>query len=171
MHWLATNDITKPDVTGTGHRPMGFDEMMAQYNHYTVIGFKVRATFINTSDANEAFVGVFFNDANALTTSIDGLIESGRMKYKTIGNNSSSRNMMVIHRAQNPTKFLSSSAPLSDLRLKGTATTGPTEKVYCVLTVFPYDGTVDLGAFQVNFECEYIVVFHESGQLEQSVIP
>lgn len=41
-----------PNITGTGHQPMGFDEIMTFYEHYHVLTAKVHVTFQNVSAGN-----------------------------------------------------------------------------------------------------------------------
>lgn len=43
-HQYALNGLFDPEITGGGHQPMGFDQMMAWYNNYRVwkVEFKIR---------------------------------------------------------------------------------------------------------------------------------
>lgn len=47
FYTFAGNSLYDPDITGTGHQPMGFDQWQGFYNKYTVYGSKIRATFCN----------------------------------------------------------------------------------------------------------------------------
>lgn len=45
------NDMYDPDSSGTGHQPLGFDQYMAFYNHFTVVGSKIKVTPVNDSQS------------------------------------------------------------------------------------------------------------------------
>ena len=40
-HFFSANGCFDPNVTGTGHQPMGFDQMMLFYEQYTVVRSKI----------------------------------------------------------------------------------------------------------------------------------
>jgi len=52
-----------PDIISTGHQPMGFDQMMSLYNHYTVVRASITFTFNVSSQVTglpyRAALGVF----------------------------------------------------------------------------------------------------------------
>lgn len=73
----STNGLYDPDITGTGHQPMRFDEMMLAYEHFVCHGAVIKVTFKNTS-TTVAMVGVLSLNASATAlTDIQRLIESG----------------------------------------------------------------------------------------------
>lgn len=51
-HIYQANSISDPDWSGVGHQPRGFDQLMALYDHYTVLGSKITVTFTNVSTTN-----------------------------------------------------------------------------------------------------------------------
>jgi hypothetical protein len=50
QHTFNANSVYDPNQSGTGHQPMGYDEMAAQYNHYVVLGSKITVHFDNDVD-------------------------------------------------------------------------------------------------------------------------
>ena len=42
FYTMCANSVYDPDVSGTGHQPMFHDEMIAQYNNYTVLSSKIK---------------------------------------------------------------------------------------------------------------------------------
>lgn len=49
IHWFRGNSIYDPDITGTGHQPLGHDEAAVLYERYRVRGCKVNAKVCMTS--------------------------------------------------------------------------------------------------------------------------
>ena len=57
----SCNGMYDPDITSTGHQPMGFDQWMAFYQHYTVLGSKLSCSFASSNadlTTGAAIVGV-----------------------------------------------------------------------------------------------------------------
>lgn len=66
----SANGINDPDVTNTGHQPIGFDEYMKFYNNYRVLGSKItfRQIFTSsTTNATPALVHIDGNQSNVAT--------------------------------------------------------------------------------------------------------
>jgi len=51
-HVFTANGLYDPNITGTGHQPNGFDQLMGLYNHYTVIDSTIRVRPVPTTGAN-----------------------------------------------------------------------------------------------------------------------
>lgn len=65
-HCLNLNGLYDPDSTGAGHQPLGFDQMLAFFKHYCVVGCKVTATFIDTSgDGGNHFAALGYSSSPA----------------------------------------------------------------------------------------------------------
>ncbi len=81
------NDCYDPDYTGTGHQPMGFDQMMTLYATFRVLSTRVKCAAVHYSapaanNPQPSFNGVmgFFarpNDTAAITTLYQGLEQPG----------------------------------------------------------------------------------------------
>lgn len=46
------NSLYDPNLTGVGHQPMGFDQLAAKYNHYLVLGSRIKITHICRATAS-----------------------------------------------------------------------------------------------------------------------
>lgn len=69
-HQWAMNDIFDPNVTGTGHQPMGHDQLALLYNKYKVFGCKFSIRFINET-GTAAVVGWILKPNNTVSASMD----------------------------------------------------------------------------------------------------
>jgi hypothetical protein len=76
VHSFATNSLYDPDQTATGHQPLGYDELKVFFDHYVVVGAKIRARFGATGSSAgygaNMMVGIMLTDD--LTTATDPLV-------------------------------------------------------------------------------------------------
>jgi len=64
---FSANGAYDPNITGVGHQPNGFDQMMQFYNHYQVIKSKCMAKFTATTTGNivPAYMDVLLTDSGS----------------------------------------------------------------------------------------------------------
>lgn len=79
----TANGLFDPDITGTGHQPIGFDQLMLAYEHYSTIRSKITVTFNNTIN-NAARVGVYLSPDGTPITDPIRLMENGLIKTITL---------------------------------------------------------------------------------------
>lgn len=165
---FSANGMYDPDITGAGHQPRGFDELMALYDHFTVIGAKITVDFVNTDTSNAMVCGIVTQDNNTLTTDINDIMERKGFKYKQIGNkNGATNNTCRITQVVNPARFLGRSKALSDSELKGSKVANPGEQVFFVPYVFSPAGQ-DGGNVYLTTKIEYTAILHEPHQPAES---
>ena len=86
------NSLNDPDLSGLGHQPMGYDQLMALYSRSRVVGAKISINFVSsdsTSNNSSAIVGVCqtsttnnFSDTNTFLEQ-----KNGRYKIVQLGEN------------------------------------------------------------------------------------
>lgn len=156
---FSANGMYDPDISGTGHQPIGFDEYMALYDHYTVIGSRVRVDFLNgAAQPYYAFVAV--RDTPTTTGDTRTIVENGYIDYAPINGSTLDRAMVTLKQNVDIGNFLGRADPLSDPQLKGTQGSNPTEQVYYHIGAFAFNNE-DAGVCHFNITIEYDVVFHE----------
>lgn len=165
VYRVSCNGIFDPNITGTGHQPLYFDQLTALYDHYVVIGSKIEYTIIPDVSAVAFKLGCFVNDD---TTSASFLPEA-------LAEQPTGKFALCAHDPTKPIKrTLKWSAKknfgkgvLANTELQGTASANPTEQSYFELTMQPADATTTMSVF-VNFKVTYIVIWKELKDVAQS---
>lgn len=164
---FSANGLFDPSITGTGHQPLGFDQIMAMYDHYVVIASSIKVTFVNTDPTNVIICGVSVTDSVTALVSAPKVIENGSGKYVVLGPLGSSSDTKVITLNINPNKFLGRSHPMSDPELKGDAAGNPTEGAFFHVWSGSVEGA-DAGLIQASTMLKYTAMFIEPVQLDLS---
>lgn len=155
--YFSCNGMYDPDITGTGHQPLYFDQLMAMYQNYTVIASK--CTIIPMSPAssvNGTVYGITLEDDSTGSALPITAIERGGASFGVINNNGGPpRAISKSWKAE--TSF--GLGVMSDPELRGTITTNPTNQM--VFHVFSTDASTALGSFTYLLFIEYECVFTE----------
>lgn len=161
------NSLYDFDLTGTGHQPYYFDQMMAVYDHYTVIGTKVTVTWTNNT-ANPVVVGGYLNDDGTVTPgTLSNCQEAPQSQYLTLPGTSTIEHY-ITHK-WSATKWFTknASALMADINLTGTASSDPGEAT--VLTLY-YQALDPSNSTDVSFtvRAEFISIFSELKDIASS---
>lgn len=160
---FSANSLFDPNFTSGGHQPRGFDQFMAMYDHYVVLGAKIILRADNS--ANTPPVNLMIRIKDSTTTSVNPIdwLEDGYVRQSTIPGQSGG-GMGTLTHSVNPAKFLGRSHPLSDPQLKGAVNLSPAEQAYFHLGAVSSNTTTDLNGVFINVQIEYIVAFIEPKQ-------
>ncbi len=171
-YFYSANGLFDPNISGVGHQPMGFDQMMLMYNHYTVVRSKVTVNFVNMSAAGVYVDAVLWLAPDTTATTTPGFILEngyciwqllnpttvvGSAKTMSLGCNVSS----YFGRDNKPRELV------EDVELAGTSAANPTEQVYFALGAFDHNGAA-VATLTVIVTIEYDVIFWEPKKLTQS---
>lgn len=164
-HLWRCNGMFDPSFTGTGHQPMYFDQMAVLYDHYVVIGSKIRLSVTpKQAVADSSFICGFVNDDSTITsTSLEAISEATQGKriiQLPAGNNTVS----FINMRWSAKKFFGGSI-LSNPELQGTAISDPLEQSTFAFVAQSSGGTI---TYKVVAEIEYIAVWKELKELASS---
>lgn len=171
---FSCNGIYDTNVTGTGHQPLGFDQWMTFYDHYHVVGSKLKATIIpsDTTAANAAaFGGVIVRDAAGSLSAND---VTALLEQRTLGTGTCKQIPLAYDRGTvvmgnyNYAKFHGVTDLLASSVLRGDASNNPSEQAYYHVWVGPLSAGLNLPALIVSIEMEFDVVFSEPKLLNQS---
>jgi len=163
---FSCNGMYDPNISGTGHQPMYFDQMAALYNHYTVIGSKINIKF-TPSIANQEgmYVGCYLDDDTTTTnvTDISAVSEQTTGKITVIP--PSSTDTRHFTRKWSAKKTFGGSVLGNDL-LQGNAAGNPSEQTYYTFAIQGFGAnSVYATAF---IEYTFIAVWDELRNVSQS---
>lgn len=159
-HLWSANGLFDPDVSGVGHQPVGFDQYMAMYDHYVVLGAEIIATFTNQDGSNRQTACIYITDTNSIETDLRVPIENGGVAFTELDITPSDNAQKTLSLKVNPVKWQGRSNAFADPDLKGTAAANPTEQCYFVTSVQPHTA-VDSQSVGVVTTIFYDVAFFE----------
>jgi len=157
---FSANGIYDPDVSGVGHQGFLADQCFALYNNFTVIGSKIKVTFLGQSAVQQAAAcGILLNDNTTTTpTSYTMIGEQSEANIKYMGSTQSTGSV-VLTKSFSAKKVYGGSV-LGNSLLQGNAASNPTEQQYYTLFFQSMDITSTTIAYALA-EIEYIVVWTE----------
>jgi len=164
-HVFSANGLFDPDITSTGHQPYGFDQYMAQYNHYTVVGAKITVHYSNVSSTTQPYILTIRTAAGTtpLTNRTQILEAPINITNKFIGSRQGARADGSFSRRVSISKFLSQDVMQEDNNagFDGVTTGNPAEQVFFHVGAQAYSVFTDAPAITLNVIIEYLAVFHE----------
>lgn len=157
-YFFSCNSLFDPNFTGAGHQPLYFDQMAAIYNHYTVIGSKIRVTIgAPTATNTNEIVVLWINDDTSVTPSLTALVEQSSANYTIL--NFANVDTHTLTKKWSAKKTFGGSV-LGNDNLQGTVSSSPTEQSFFQISIFPQD-LLSSQAFNVQAHIEYIAVWEE----------
>lgn len=159
-HVWSANGLYDPDITGTGHQPAGFDQLMLFYNHYTVTHAKITVTFANQDTTNGQTVAIFIADTDTTYSDIRQPIENGNCTFSELNLKNNSPDQKTLTANVDIRKFMARKSVMDDPTLYGTSSGNPTDQVYFILTAAP-QAVTDSSNIGCQTTIEYNVVFTE----------
>lgn len=164
---FSANNIYDPDVTGTGHQPMGHDQWTALFNHYVVLGSKITVKFCDAdASTTPTHVGLYLSDGKTLsyTTGYE-FIEARKGTYRLMVPNEGRRHIMSNKFSAK--KFYNVKDVKDNLNRLGAASgASPTEQAYYHIWIQTLDATTQ--SIRCVVEIDYIVLFSEPKDLTTS---
>jgi len=167
---FCANDLFDTNRSGIGHQPYGFDQLMALYNHYQVIGSKIRIT--PTAQIDEGYVyGLQLNDAITMSSAdVETICEQPYAKRRIVAPGTNKATTMS--QTFSLKKFFGANNNVNTLMgnrtFMGQVNTSPAEAaffiVWCASNTYP----VDPSPITFHVEIEYLAKFSEPRDLPQS---
>lgn len=154
-----------PNVTSTGHQPRGFDQLIALYDHFVVIGSKITVDICASStETQNQICGVALRDGATTDTDPNDYLEAGTVRSRQM-TPANPRAKFTLN--YSPKRFLGRSKIMSDPDLKGSSSGDPAESAYFHVFVAGQAGG-NPAACTVFVTIDYLAVFIEPQDVAQS---
>lgn len=161
------NGLYDPDVTGVGHQPRGFDQLMLLYDHFIVLGANITVRFASRDvDTVDQICCIALRDSSTVETDMIDYTEQGTVVSGVCDGGAGSK-ALTLRMKVNPNKFLSRSRPLSDPHLKGSVTSDPSEQCFFHVASSAISSE-DAGIINAYVIIDYIVALIEPKDLASS---
>lgn len=170
---FVANGLFDPNNSGVGHQPRGFDQLMAMYDHYTVIGSKITCTFTTAGlvgVSGPLTVGIALKDSALVASNKNDYMEGRNVKSGVLlrAATSDEAHKITLSKTFSCKKFLGISNPLSSSVARGSSSGNPQEDAYFHLFGQVLTGGADPAAVDCQVVIDYLTVFTEPKQPPQS---
>lgn len=173
VHVFSANGMYDPDVTGIGHQPANFDKWMKNYDHYTVVGSKIRVMYTPsiTTTVIPGMFGVLLSDDGNTVGSLtqNSLLEQPRLSYskKVVGIPSANSVPATVTKKFSARKFFGVKPVGGGKTFQGSDAANPTEQAFYEVWVAPILAN-DPGAMYFTVTIDYLAVLTEPQLSEAS---
>jgi len=161
VYQFSCNGMYDPNISGTGHQPIYFDQMTAMYNHYTV--FRSTCTFEITNSASSIMCLQYIEDDTTVSTDSQAAEMS---TSRVTAHLASATKSTKLTRSWDAKQNFGGDIYDNDL-LQGSASGNPTEQMYFTLVTNSMDG-VSTPNYSFIVEIVYEAVWDELKTVVQS---
>jgi hypothetical protein len=166
---FSANGLYDPDITGTGHQPAGFDQIMLSYEHYVVTGARITCIFHDVTTAVHCSTVAISATAGSTPITIgDQIIEDGTNVIDTVTGTSEKFNLKVLELNHDVRRFGGVDDLLDNNLYRGDVSSNPTEQQYFHVQCFSPELATHAVGVQVIIE--YEAVFKEPRRLTESLV-
>lgn len=153
----SCNSMFDPNAAVGGHQPLYFDQFMALYDHYTVIGSKIHVRVTPQAANEDSFrVGIYLNDDTTNLTNMSTVAEQSSGDIRLVPANSN--NVYTFTKYWSAKKTFGG-AVLANDNLQGDVLNSPQEQTFYTI-LLGATSALDVTAV-VEVSIEYIAVWDE----------
>lgn len=159
VYVFSANGLYDPNVTGVGHQPAGFDEIMAIWGEFIVLGSTIKVTGRNTDPDVCQYLGIYVQRNPTTDTDWRKYVENGNGYYKvlqTLNNNDT----QVLTYSCDLNKE-AGHAILDDEGFAGISVQNPSEQRYYHIVCCAFNLASDPAAVELAVEITFDVVFRD----------
>jgi len=152
---FRANDLYDPDVTGTGHQPMGFDQMMVFFDHFIVERATIRVRFVNNNMVNSTVYTRVDGNNGAVSDPVV-LLETGGCVTQVVAASGNASGNTTLTQSVDVAKYhgVHTSALTSMDSLQGSIASSPTDGIYFHVGCWDQKGSTSsvLAAVVIEFD-------------------
>lgn len=166
-HIFRANGLFDPNNTGTGHQPMGYDQWMAFYDHWTVLGAKctVEAHYTNAGATEKpAILAINVTDNNSSISDPNDILEQGGCTWKSMNQFVTTK----LSKNYSTKKFFGCVNVMDRNDLKGNVTSDPADGAFFTIYALPTQAGEDNTPIYCTITISYIVCLSEAKDLAGS---
>jgi len=166
------NSLYDPDYSSTDpsqHQPLGYDQWMAFYSQYCVLGSKMVAQPINTQTTVPLQFGIALRQGG-ITLAVDPihLREQGDSSWNYAGNMVTSGRCKPVVKKFSTKRFLGYKNPQDETACKASESGNPAESAYYQVWCAAADGSSNPAPCTFQITIDFIAMLSQPKQLIQS---
>ena len=162
---FTANGLYDPNITGVGHQPMGFDQAMIFYEHYTVTQAYMSVRFFNKTSGPIIF-GVYISPDAIPLTDPDRVNENGLIVSKQ-AETVSAGGEVTINIKVDIAKYNGKSI-INEDDYRGDIANNPVEQVYAIIFAYSMDSTNGNTEMTAEVDIKYRAKFTEPRKIPSS---
>lgn len=155
---FGSNALYDADITGAGHQPTGFDELMGVYGEYVVIGSTIKVDFANSASV-PLLCGITAQNGSTTSSDPKVYVENGATVWSVASVLQGSRDVLTLKHQMDISKFAGNKNILVDNQFSGGSGSNPIELRYFIIWVAAADGASDPGPATCFVEIKFDAFF------------
>lgn len=160
----SANGLYDVDITGVGHQPRGFDQLIEMYDHATVVKATCVAKFMIHNNDPPAYCVLRLKDNDTPDTSGTNALESRNVVYGM----ATSEKPLTLKLTFNAKQFFGQKDVVGEKDYQNSVSSNPSEQAYFHMSTFNLNSATYTDAINVAYTIYYDAVFTEPRNPAQS---
>lgn len=155
---FSCNGLYDPNITGTGSQPMYFDQLVAIYDHYTVLKSRMKLTIFNNTDTTTNYTLYIDDDTTSNNTAyVAAQYDTASTRFEK----TQVKGAITLYKTWDASKMFGPNPQAQD-SLQGTSSANPTEQSYFTIIILDQGlttGTTCSALVEIDYSCvwdEYV---------------
>lgn len=162
------NGMYDPNITGVGHQPLGYDQIMALYQHYNVLRADFKITLINEGNYPIWACPIL----SRTTVTLNGITNVGELAgdeklIKYVNKTGETGDKVTFKQKVYPPRWLGCKGPMSTDGLWGGVAANPVEALFLQIYFESVDG-INNPTVRILIDIDFYAVFREQKIIAQS---